>query len=354
MKIFMRLVLNMQYKYIYSFAVVVGTVFFVCSGLVFASGAPDSGGYALLEPSILVHTGGTSASPSQYLENIFYFMIGTAGVLAVLMIAIGGIEYMFAGANPGKMKDAQEKIWAAIFGVVLAVGAWLILNTINPDLTDFNLTLSTVTVDGNGGVGGGGGATSTPGTLPSNLPTGCRHYESAFRQAASATGMNVCLLQAVASAESSCNPSAQSSVGACGIMQMKPSTANATCDWLKANPEASILSAAYYLKNNASGLNRYASTFDIGNNDTQSGQTVTIGGFTYDRGNDDLIASYNAGNGTVSTNGRGPFSVSQDCPASQYGGTAIPAWQCHINPGGFDETQNYVRRVQTFQDMCDL
>jgi hypothetical protein len=121
----------------------------------------SSDGYVLLEPSIVGESGG-SITPSEYLARIFWFMIGAAGVLAVLQIALGGIDYMFAGANPGKEKDAKEKIAAAIYGLLLALGAWLILNTINPDFVNFNLTLSKAAVGGSsassGNYSGGGGS----------------------------------------------------------------------------------------------------------------------------------------------------------------------------------------------------
>jgi hypothetical protein len=124
-----------------------------------AEGSSD--GYVLLEPSIVGESGG-SITPSEYLARIFWFMIGAAGVLAVLQIALGGIDYMFAGANPGKEKDAKEKIAAAIYGLLLALGAWLILNTINPDFVNFNLTLSKAAVGGSsassGNYSGGGGS----------------------------------------------------------------------------------------------------------------------------------------------------------------------------------------------------
>ena len=275
-----------------------------------AGQATDSsgGGYILLEPSLIGQSDDTPVTPAEYLYGIFWFMIGAAGVLAVLMIAIGGIQFMTSGVTSQK-KEGQEKMTAAVFGLLLALGAWLILNTINPDFINFDLTLEKVTVEGGGGMGSG---TSTPGSLPSNLPVGCTHYEQAFRDAAKTAKVDTCLLQAIASAESSCNPNAGSSAGACGIMQMLPSTANASCEWLKTNPEASILRAAYYLKKSASKLTTYDNTFDIGNAFGQSGKTVKVGGFIYDTGNDDLIASYNAGNGTVSSGGeRAIFRVAR-------------------------------------------
>ena len=110
----------------------------------------DSGGYILLEPSIIGQSSDTPTTPSEYLYGIFWFMIGAAGVLAVLVFAIGGIQFMTSGVISQK-KDAQEKMTAAIFGLLLALGAWLILNTINPDFVNFDLTLDTVTVTGSGG-----------------------------------------------------------------------------------------------------------------------------------------------------------------------------------------------------------
>jgi hypothetical protein len=98
-------------------------------------------GYTLLEPisvGITTFYGGTL---STYLEMIFAFAISIAGILAVLMIVIGGIQYMTAYGNPGRLQNAKDRIFYAILGLLLAISAWLILYTINPDLIKGGLAI---------------------------------------------------------------------------------------------------------------------------------------------------------------------------------------------------------------------
>lgn len=81
---------------------------------------------------------------STYFQLIFTFGITIAGFLAVLMIVVGGIQYMTAYGNPSKVEDAKDRIWQAILGLLLALTGWLILNTINPDLTAGVLNIPTI------------------------------------------------------------------------------------------------------------------------------------------------------------------------------------------------------------------
>ncbi len=190
-----------------------------------------------------------------------------------------------------------------------------------------------------------------PGDAPTGpLPRGCENYRNDFQEVAQAKGVDTCLLEAIAAAESSCNPNAVSAAGACGMMQLLPSTAGITCSELKSNPRKSIELAADYLQQISGNITRYNGKYgyDVGSLYTQTNQTTQYGANTYDTGNDDLIASYNAGFGDRTTGGRkGPFAPSADCA-----NPATPSWQCNINPGGFRETQTYVQRVQNYQDQC--
>jgi len=63
--------------------------------------------------------------------------------LAVIMIIWGGIQYMSTDAISGK-SEAKNTIQNAIWGLLLAISAWLILNTINPDLVKFNLNIEPI------------------------------------------------------------------------------------------------------------------------------------------------------------------------------------------------------------------
>jgi hypothetical protein len=58
----------------------------------------------------------------------------------MVMIVMGGIEYMTSEMG-GEKQAGKDKIVHAVMGVVLALGSWLILNTINPKLLSVCLDL---------------------------------------------------------------------------------------------------------------------------------------------------------------------------------------------------------------------
>lgn len=101
----------------------------------------QGGGYQLLAPLDQEKTADVSGNLLSYVETIFKFTLGIAGVLAVIMIVIGGIQYISTDAIYGK-KEGKERITQAILGLLLAFVAWLILYEINPDLLKFNINLS--------------------------------------------------------------------------------------------------------------------------------------------------------------------------------------------------------------------
>lgn len=73
-----------------------------------------------------------------YLQTLFWLAIVSAGVLAVLMITMGGILYMTSEAFHTK-EEAKKQITGAIVGFLLAISAVLILTTINSDLLTFKI-----------------------------------------------------------------------------------------------------------------------------------------------------------------------------------------------------------------------
>ena len=70
----------------------------------------------------------------EYLNVIFKLIIGICAALAVIMLIINGITYMGDESVFGKT-EAKSKMYSAIFGLLIALGAWALLNTINPALT---------------------------------------------------------------------------------------------------------------------------------------------------------------------------------------------------------------------------
>ncbi len=69
----------------------------------------------------------------RYLEIMINIFLGICAVLAMVMIIMGGIEYMTSELVSSK-ENGKNQITQAIFGLLLALGAWLILNQINPNL----------------------------------------------------------------------------------------------------------------------------------------------------------------------------------------------------------------------------
>ena len=80
------------------------------------------------------------ADLASYIPGLFKLVIGLAAVLAVGFIIWGGIQYITTDAVTGK-EEGKKRIRDAIIGLVMIIGAYLILYTINPNLLQFNLTI---------------------------------------------------------------------------------------------------------------------------------------------------------------------------------------------------------------------
>lgn len=74
------------------------------------------------------------------MRTVFRVLFSLAALLAVAMLVAGGIQYMLSEV-PGIKVTALARAQAAIYGILILAGSWLILNTINPQLLEFNLDL---------------------------------------------------------------------------------------------------------------------------------------------------------------------------------------------------------------------
>jgi len=89
-----------------------------------------------------------SDSLVEYINSIFTLVISLAAMLAVLRVITGGFQYMTSEAL-GAKSEARETIQGAVFGLILLVGSWLILYTVNPQILDLSgLKFQTLQFDG--------------------------------------------------------------------------------------------------------------------------------------------------------------------------------------------------------------
>ncbi len=88
----------------------------------------------------------TGTSFSDFLNSSFNFGLALAALLAVIMITIGGFEYM-GSESVFKKGEGRERIKNAVIGLILALLIYLILFTINPNLLKFDVTFQKVKLD---------------------------------------------------------------------------------------------------------------------------------------------------------------------------------------------------------------
>ena len=121
--------------------------------------------YNLMQP---IKGLGTGQTVSSYVPTIIMLGIALAALLAVVVIVVAGFMYITAAGNPGNVEKAKSYLLNAIIGLLIAIGYWLILQAINPDILKGELgalesaPAGQATATGGGGatepVGGGGGA----------------------------------------------------------------------------------------------------------------------------------------------------------------------------------------------------
>ena len=84
---------------------------------------------------------GTNANdnPAGVIANVYQFALLIGGLLAFGAIVYGAIRYTLAAGNPSGQSEGREWIQQAIIGLILLLGAYLVLYTINPGLVNLEL-----------------------------------------------------------------------------------------------------------------------------------------------------------------------------------------------------------------------
>lgn len=71
---------------------------------------------------------------AEYIQAIYNYVLGLVGLVATVMIVYGGVKWLTAAGDSGKITAAKGVITNAVVGVVIALGSYLVLFTINPEL----------------------------------------------------------------------------------------------------------------------------------------------------------------------------------------------------------------------------
>ena len=72
--------------------------------------------------------GGQPADLNQMIRNVLNWVFGVIGIVAVIMIIIGGFNMMISSGDPGKVKKGKDTILYGIIGLVISLLAFAIVN----------------------------------------------------------------------------------------------------------------------------------------------------------------------------------------------------------------------------------
>jgi hypothetical protein len=80
---------------------------------------------------------GNNITPCQYIKALYKWALGIVGAVTVASIAYGGFRYLV-----GQVEQGKEIIYSALIGLLILLGSWLILYTINPDLATLKCAIT--------------------------------------------------------------------------------------------------------------------------------------------------------------------------------------------------------------------
>jgi len=82
----------------------------------------------------------STAPIAQYIMLIYTFAVSAVGIVAAVVLMIGGLMWITAGGNASNVSEAKAMITASITGLVLVLTSYLILNQVNPALVNLQPT----------------------------------------------------------------------------------------------------------------------------------------------------------------------------------------------------------------------
>jgi hypothetical protein len=72
----------------------------------------------------------TSLTLAQILLNVLNFLLGIVGVLAIIMLVVGGVMYLTSGGDEGRIETGKKIVIWSIVGITVALSALIIVSQI--------------------------------------------------------------------------------------------------------------------------------------------------------------------------------------------------------------------------------
>ncbi len=82
----------------------------------------------------------STSALANYIVAIMKYATGIIGIIAVISVMVGGILWLTAAGNHEQISTAKKTIGGSLAGMCIAFGAFMILSTVNTNLTNFKIT----------------------------------------------------------------------------------------------------------------------------------------------------------------------------------------------------------------------
>ncbi len=76
---------------------------------------------------------------SKYIRVVYEWMVKSGIIISIVLIMVGGMQYAFGAITPEQISKAKKRIINSIIGLVLLLGSYLLLFTINPQLLNLKV-----------------------------------------------------------------------------------------------------------------------------------------------------------------------------------------------------------------------
>ncbi len=131
---------------------------------------------------------------NSYINILYALSISIAALLAVIKIIVAGVKYMLSDVVTSK-SEAKSDIQGALIGLLVVISAVLILNVINPQLTQTTLFFAPVDQVAYNNSNGAGGATGSPAPLRTTPTTASCTFVSASNSFDCSAATNACIAE---------------------------------------------------------------------------------------------------------------------------------------------------------------